>query len=407
MDPEYTDDEIIVVNTLQHLDTKNDYFMVKSCINSYYDMINGMYADYSEYYSQSEIQENIKYYENGIYNLLGKEYIREFGITADNLYNKYKKIGESKLILDEIKYYDISSDVSLYLVKGKNVNYTNYKQEEISLMVVIDYYNRAYSIYPWEYVEKHKLNQYEIGQQVNFSIEEIEKNKNNTFVYKNYTNEDMAKEYFEIYKFKMLNLAEEAYNELDEEYANKRFGSVKNYKNYIKDSYSEIYISSINSYDANENKDYTEYVCKDQYDNLYIFKEKSIMDYTVTLDTYTLEQAKFTTEYEKANNQKKVMMNIDKFFQMINAKDYSSAYNCLADSFKNNYFKTEASFEQYIKTNLYRYNIVTYRTFSDEVAGIYQYRLTITNKQDMNNEKDFNIVMKLNSGTDFEMSFEV
>lgn len=402
LDPEYVD-EVILANTLQNLDIKNEYFTVKKCVNSYYDNIIGMYADYDE----SEKKENIEYYQNALYNVLGKEYIQEFGIKVNSLYNQYKKMNKSKLILNDIKYYDISEKVTLYLAEGYNVSYENYNKVQVRLMVIVDYNNRSYSIYPWEYVEKHKLNEYKVGDKINFSIEEIEKNEYNTFVYKNYLNEDMAKEYFDLYKFKMLNLTEEAYNELDEEYATKRFGNISNYKNYIKDRYSEIYISAIKTYNTDENKDYTEYVCKDQYDNLYIFKETSIMDYTVTLDTYTIEQAKFVAEYAKANNQKKVMMNIDKFFQMINAKDYTAAYNCLADSFKNNYFKTEASFEQYVKTNLYRYNTVTYKTYTDEVAGIHQYKLTITNKQNANSSKQFNIVMKLNSGTDFEMSFEV
>lgn len=406
LDPEYID-EVILVKKLEKLDKKSDYFIIKNCINSYYDMISGMYEDYSEYYDQSEIEENIQYYKNSIYNLLGKSYIQEFGITVNNLNNKYQEIEESKLILNDINYYDISDDITLYIVKGENINYKNYKKAEVKLMLIIDYSNRAYSIYPWEYVEKHKIDQYKVGDEINYSIEEIEQNENNKFIYKNYTNEDMAKEYFEIHKFKILNLTQEAYNELDIEYANKRFGSIENYKKYIKDRYSELYISTINSYMTNENKGYTEYVCKDQYDNLYIFKEKNIMDYTVTLDTYTLEESKFITEYTDANDQKKVMMNIDKFFQMINSKDYTAAYNCLADSFKENYFKTQSSFEKYIKSNLYRYNTVSYRSFTNEISGIYQYKLTITNKQNTSINKDFNIIMRLSSGTDFEMSFEV
>ena len=39
-------------------------------------------------------------------------------------------------------------------------------------------------------------------------------------------------------------------------------------------------------------------------------------------------------------------MNIDKFFQMINRQDYDAAYNCLAQSYRNNYFTTEEEFEK-------------------------------------------------------------
>ena len=42
-------------------------------------------------------------------------------------------------------------------------------------------------------------------------------------------------------------------------------------------------------------------------------------------------------------------MNVDKFFQMINRKDYKTSYKCLADSYKNNYFKTENDFANFVK----------------------------------------------------------
>lgn len=34
---------------------------------------------------------------------------------------------------------------------------------------------------------------------------------------------------------------------------------------------------------------------------------------------------------------------------MINRKDYKTSYKCLADSYKNNYFKTEADFANFVK----------------------------------------------------------
>ena len=403
-DPEETSNEVYVEKTFQNLNIKTDYFIVKNCISSYYNAINGMYEDYTQ-----NKEENIKYYQNSVYNMLGKDYIENFNISTNNLYNKYSKIGESKLILDKISYYDISESLTMYLVEGYQIEYTNNRNADVKLMLILDYGNRTYSVFPWEYVEKYKIDEYKQGDNINLnlSISQIEKNENNTFTYKNYTGEDMAKEYFEIYKFKALYLPEKAYEDLEEEYRNKRFGSLENYKNYIKEIYSEMYTLTIQSYIVNNNEDTTQYVCQDQYSNLYIFDAKTLLNYKVTLDTYTLEQEKFTTEYTKANDQKKVMMNIDKFFQMINAKDYTAAYNVLADSFKNNYFKTEAAFKQYMKQRVYSYNDVTYQVFSDEVSGVYQYRLLLTDRTNKNNTTEFNIVMKLNGGTDFEMSFEV
>ena len=190
-DPEETSNELYVEKTFQNLNIKTDYFIVKNCISSYYNAINGMYEDYTQ-----NKEENIKYYQNSVYNMLGKDYIENFNISTNNLYNKYSKIGESKLILDKISYYDISESLTMYLVEGYQIEYTNNRNADVKLMLILDYGNRTYSVFPWEYVEKYKIDEYKQGDNINLnlSISQIEKNENNTFTYKNYTGEDMAKE---------------------------------------------------------------------------------------------------------------------------------------------------------------------------------------------------------------------
>ena len=61
----------------------------------------------------------------------------------------------------------------------------------------------------------------------------ISKNKYNLFKNINVTNEDMARNYLNDYINKALNYPELAYNLLDEEYKNKRFGNLEEYKNNI------------------------------------------------------------------------------------------------------------------------------------------------------------------------------
>ena len=79
--------------------------------------------------------------------------------------------------------------------------------------------------------------------------------------------------------------------------------------------------------------------CKRIWNNYYIIKEKAIMNYTIGFDTYTILTEKFKETYDKSGDEYKCQMNINKFFQMINRKDYKTSYKCLADSYKNNYFK--------------------------------------------------------------------
>ncbi len=147
----------------------------------------------------------------------------------------------------------------------------------------------------------------------------------------------------------------------------------------------------------------TEYICLDQYGNYYIFTENAIMDYTVILDTYTIDLPEFTEKYDNGTEQQKVALNIDKFMQSINAKDYKYAYGCLADSFKNNYFKTQEEFENYARENFYESNTVGYNEFNTQ-GDVYTYSVILTDKN-TGEQKTKTFIMRLGEGTNFEMSF--
>jgi hypothetical protein len=120
----------------------------------------------------------------------------------------------------------------------------------------------------------------------------------------------------------------------------------------------------------------------DQYQKLYIFDETNPMEFTLKLDTYTVPTEKFTTTYKSSNEQDKVMMNIDKWVQMLNNRDYTSAYNVLDETYRNNTFGNEVRFESIMKEILpLHYEI-------EETTSI-------------------SVFMQLNEDLDFVMSFSI
>ena len=130
------------------------------------------------------------------------------------------------------------------------------------------------------------------------------------------------------------------------------------------------------------------------------------MNYKVKLDTYTIPTDKFKETYNTAEDYKKVQMNIDKFFQMINRQDYKTAYNCLAQSYKNNYFSTRDDFEKFVKNNFYTYNKVSYEKYEQKGNKLYIFSIKLEDITGENAEKkDVKIIMQLNDDLDFEMSF--
>ena len=149
------------------------------------------------------------------------------------------------------------------------------------------------------------------------------------------------------------------------------------------------------------------YICKDEKDNYYYFIEKDgVLRYKVILDNYVIPNEDFIEQYYKMDEKQKVIVNVNKFILGINDKSYYYLYNLLSSEFKQKYFKSQESFENYIKNNFFENNEVTYERF-EEQNGIYIYNVRISNANNENESIEKTIIMKLNEGTDFEMSFNV
>ena len=217
-----------------------------------------------------------------------------------------------------------------------------------------------------------------------------------------------------MYKALMLSNTNEAYKYLDNEYRNLKYGSLQEYKDFIISNNDDINDFEMKAYSINENR----YVCKDGKDNFYIFNVNKVLDYTVVLDTYTVDLPEFTEKYNKVSAQEKVALNINKVITALNYKDYKYIYNKLADSFKDDYFNNEEELKEYLSNKLYDNNEINFGKFSDEGNGIYTYQIELS---EISNENEaaqegkgdnfarikMNIVMQLKEGTDFVMSFSI
>lgn len=407
---EDADVEFIAKNKIQGVTNRNKYYATKAIMDnyllyiSYLDcIVEEMGIVRTDETNDKEIKQEYK--KTGIIALkemLDNTYIKEFNITDDKIYEQLKKYANRTIEIDKMYMIEKSANINIFSIFGK----FNDNGEKFSLIIKTDSSNNTFSIFPSEYMDKYGYNNTDGNASIDIDESDIEVKTYNKFNYRNINDEIMSKNYFSNYKTNMLSNPSTAYDKLDKQYREKRFGNLENYTNYIKENKEELSKITISKYVVNKYDDYTEYVCKDKYDNLYIFKETAIMQYTLTLDTYTLEQPKFNEEYAKANEQKKVMMNIDKFIQMINVRDYKTSYELLSEGFKNNYFKTIQEYEKYMKEKMFTYNNVEYNKFTT-LNNTYSYRLTLKDKTGVNLEsKSFNIVMKLKEGTDFEISFE-
>lgn len=98
-------------------------------------------------------------------------------------------------------------------------------------------------------------------------------------------------------------------------------------------------------------------------------------------------------------------MNLEKIQEAINNKDYRYVYRKLNETFRNNNFQNIEMFENYMNTNFFDNNKMTYTNLEKQGdAWLFNAKLNNANGKE---QKGINLVVKLNEGTDFEMSFSI
>lgn len=101
------------------------------------------------------------------------------------------------------------------------------------------------------------------------------------------SDEDMASIYLNHYINNMYYDIETAYNSLDNEYREKRFNNIEEYKTYIKSLNYTSY--KLDRYYKEEKDGFIIFGVYDKNNNFFAFKTKGVMQYTVYLDDYTVE----------------------------------------------------------------------------------------------------------------------
>ena len=408
-----------VNRTYTKLTLTNDYFRVKEIVDRYYNNIatmNGKGEEIIEYEVEGEEYEtggtNLQTYkeqeqsqaQKALYAMLGNEYIQEFQITQDNLKQKLSQDMSEEILLKDIYILENSLSINSYYIYGEKLQQG--KMNEFSMLISIDSKNETFAIYLEDYMKAHNLN-YKENQNVDIKIESIEDKSYNKTTYKAITDNQVAQEYYSNYK-KMLNYNTNLlYARLDKEYQIKKFQDIEDFNNYIKTNKQTLQDRNITQYNKVNRGNYIQYICLDQTGRMIAFNANSLTDYSIILDTYTIDLPEFTTKYAAATDEDKVLMNIQKVFEAINDADYKYVYNKLDATFKNNNFKTQAEFEEYAKKNFYIQNKVAAENPKKQ-GSIYLYDITIsdsTGKDTATKKKNF--VMQLKEGTDFVMSFGI
>lgn len=125
-------------------------------------------------------------------------------------------------------------------------------------------------------------------QHVNFSLKHYAENE---YIPVNISYDQIARIYLQDYVHKLLYDRESAYYLINEEYRNAKFTSLDDFNEYVDEfmqgkKMQEMIVKKYSIMDKNSYKDYDVY---DSADNLFIFRETGVMQYTVFFDRYTIK----------------------------------------------------------------------------------------------------------------------
>lgn len=401
---------------IEKVNVKSEFYIVKNAIERYYTSLSeinspeidiGTYGSVEGFDEEQYIQEVTKDSRNIIYSFLDDNYIKEFNVTKENLLEKLGKYEKVSIVIDKMYVSQNSTYISTYFVYGITENKEKNEISNFTVMITIDSQNRRFNISPYEYIMKLGYDKLKEGEELKRNIQIIDNKQYNSYDYKTISDDTVIKDYIDLYRIKALYRTKESYNLLDKEYREKRFGSLNNYEKYVNENLNSIRNISIYEFSTQGGEKDKRYICTDMYNNYYILKETDIMQYSLILDTYTIDLPEFLEKYNSTNVQGKVALNIQKFTDSINNKDYKYAYSKLAPGFKSKYFSTLQSFENYMKKHIYEDNKISYSEFKEE-GNAYTYKVYFRNNKNSNAkaiEKTF--IMQLQNGTEFILSFNV
>lgn len=406
---EEQDTELTIENNIIPIRNEEDFFTIEKIMSNYY-----LYVSVEN--------------KSALMNILTENYKSKNSITEDNIEEKVQEISGSgdNFFTREIYYKDDLTNPK-YLVYG-----IIEKDKEPMESYAIIYINNETSSYAIEPITEELYNMYKQEEIEIPTLQSIERKEYNSYIKVTITQEEIINKYFESYVRDTIYYTQYAYSKLEEEYKNAKFPTIQDYQMYINNKSEELksflaeemktkedfqtteeYMDYLYNYEAKGvdkyridiKDDYTQYTIIDSNGNYYIMRFTSPMDYTIILDTYTIDLPEFIEQYQSVDDAGKVQLNIQRFFDAINDGDYKYAYNKLDQTYRNNNFPTQADFENYMKTTFYSQNKLGYTSY-EKNGDLYIYKMVITNADNETQTIEKQFVVKLLEGTDFVMSFE-
>lgn len=396
-------------NKFEKINNIDDYIFIKECINKYINYSKGVLYlnDNDDEITKEDTLARLK-------SIIPSFVIDELNVTDNTLYDKVG-IHDKAFRLNNIyislqtmntEAYEYNTDICAYLVEGVLIDKEKYTKEDFKIMVILDKINSTFLIIPENYLNVKNIKVEENDSISIFNDEKIKDELYNVFDMKAISDEEKCESYFIDFKYNLMYDNEYLYEILESRYKETKFANLGELKEYINNNYQNVTKLKLEKYYIKEKDGIKQYICQDKNGDLYIFYEEQPLQYSMIMDTYTIDIDEFLEKYNKSNEQTKVGLNIEKILEAINHKDYKYVYNKLDITYRNNNFKDIEQFKTFINTKFYNRSDIEYLSVSKQ-GDVYIYTIRIKDTQNENNSNETRIMMQLKEGTDFVVSFEM
>ena len=328
-------------------------------------------------------------------------------LTAEKIINDNLESSQ-KFYIEDAYYQEIEVDVEAKIYIYGRLFYNNYANNKTMYIILnTNYDNMLYD----EKIEKDGITKTEYDSIIAKLKEQTTTTKlssydsSKKFTLKNATDEDIITRYLEYYQNMVLYDTKDAYDLLNEDYKNKRFGSYNSFEEYVNDYNQTIENLTLEKYGMSYGETTTKYIAQDTKENYYTFECKSVLDFDIQLDNYTIEIDDYKAKYNALTDQQKAAICLSNVIQMINTKDYENLYKKVDETFRSKNFPTIDEFKNYINNRYYYYNIIS-NTQARMDSNIYVLSFDISSGNNTSAEiKKANLLIRLGNDTEFKISF--
>ena len=134
--------------TIQPVKVRNDFYVVKTCVNKFYTYYNSIYD--SENYNIDEettmTKEDIqKESIEAVFNMLDSKYIDFKNLTKDNIKSNLPKINNAIININSMYISEQTNNISVYIVNGVLREKISGNISDFRIMVKLDLSKRTFS----------------------------------------------------------------------------------------------------------------------------------------------------------------------------------------------------------------------------------------------------------------------